>query len=227
VNDPPKITANETTLWYYDQQTTCVNDIQVSDDAHADQVIEVTLTAWSKPTRFNNFYLVDSSSLSYYYNYSYATGSTLNQTYVTVMRGSVSAINSALSRGVCWVGTFVANDDSANATSPPGQLTIFANDLGNPTGGANLTASYTIFTKSYNNPSSSLDPSAAGSTTGAFIGLSSLLSGSVYGTYRLLKKKKLLPEDADPWENDDVFDATAENPIYAGGAANAIYGDDE
>jgi len=57
---------------------------------------------------------------------------------------------------------------------------------------------------------------ASAGVTAALVGVTTVLSMAVFGTYKVMKNKKLLPEEADPWENDELFDATLDNPLYAG-----------
>jgi len=52
-----------------------------------------------------------------------------------------------------------------------------------------------------------------GRGAGGLIGVSSLMSLLIFGVYRFLAKKKIIPEEVDPWENDDMFDATVDNPL--------------
>jgi len=52
--------------------------------------------------------------------------------------------------------------------------------------------------------------------SGALIGVTTAMSAAVYGAYKAMKKRKLIPEDADPWANDELFDASMDNPIYSG-----------
>jgi len=50
----------------------------------------------------------------------------------------------------------------------------------------------------------------------AIAGGTTVISAGIYGLYRLMKRKKLLPEDADPWETDEFFDKTLDNPLFSG-----------
>jgi len=46
------------------------------------------------------------------------------------------------------------------------------------------------------------------------VGLTSAFSAVVFGIYGTLKKKRIIPEEIDPWENDEIFDVTSDNPLY-------------
>jgi hypothetical protein len=63
----------------------------------------------------------------------------------------------------------------------------------------------------------------------SLVGVTTVVSVSLFAAYRVMKKKNLIPEEADPWENDDLFDATLDNPIYSGATVtmSAVYEDEE
>jgi len=56
----------------------------------------------------------------------------------------------------------------------------------------------------------------AAPATGAMLGGTGIISTGVYILYRAMKKRKMLPEDANPWEADEGFDNTLDNPLYTG-----------
>jgi len=133
-------------------------------------------------------------------------GYTQNTATSATITGTVVAINSALSQGISF---------SATAS---GNLTISVNDGGfysevasGP--GPVMTGQGSVAVTIGGNKSFHSAPAA----TGAFVGGTSIVSAAVYGVYRTLKSKKVIPEEADPWENDDAFDATSDNPLYATG----------
>jgi len=56
---------------------------------------------------------------------------------------------------------------------------------------------------------------AVGAAPG-LVGVATLMSMGTYGVYKVMKKKKIIPEEADPWENDTLWDATLDNPLFSG-----------
>jgi len=135
------------------------------------------------------------------------------------------------SRGTFWFSC----DGDANSAFQAG-FTIFAsttanctlaflvNDNGYYGSGGALTATKTIFVILEKQPAGGGSGSGA-SAGGAFVGVTTLLSGTVFGIYGALKKKKIIPEEIDPSENDEIFDVTLDNPIYSGNpdALEAVY----
>jgi len=69
------------------------------------------------------------------------------------------------------------------------------------------------------------DPPIVGtiSSAGALIGVTSMMSMSTYGVYKVMKKRKLIPEDAAPWESDGAWDATTDNPLFSGPVMEAVF----
>jgi len=110
---------------------------------------------------------------------------------------TIPVINAALSQGISW---------DPDGSSTTGTLVVTVNDQG-VTGNGPLTTTHTT---SINVVIQS------DSIAGGFFGLTSLMSMGVFGVYKLLKKKKVIPEEADPWENDELFNATLDNPLFAG-----------
>jgi len=100
------------------------------------------------------------------------------------------------------------------STTLTAQITVTVFDNGN-IGTGNVLSGSTTFSV-YTTTSSSSSSSSGPTMSAAFAGGTSVISGSIYGIYRLMKKKKLLPEDSNPWETDEGFDNTQDNPLYNG-----------
>lgn len=169
-----------------------ITGVSVSDDSLTFPII-VTLTG----TNAQTVSLVSTSGVTY----------TQNTAVQATIQGTVSAINTALASGIQFVPT---------AT---GTLIIQVNDQGYYSevaqgAGPALTTNATVTVTLSAANSLSSGPAAV---TGAFVGSTGIVSAAVYGVYRTLKSKKVIPEEADPWENDDAFDATGENPLYGNG----------
>jgi len=111
--------------------------------------------------------------------------------------GTVQVVNQVLGQGIQW---------DPNGNSITGTLVLSVSDQG-AGGGAPLVTNYTT----------SINVIVQQDTiAGGFIGLTTLMSAGVLGIYKVLKNKKVIPEEADPWENDELFNATLDNPLFAG-----------
>jgi hypothetical protein len=127
-----------------------------------------------------------------------------------VLSGTLAAFNQVFSRG------FSVIHDGING-SP--SVTISIDDRGSNDG----TGSPALFgTISQSIPIDVIvDGGGTGLETG-FVGVAGVLSGAVFGAYKYMKKKKLIPEEADPWENDELFDMTLDNPLYSGTSPSSL-----
>jgi hypothetical protein len=94
-------------------------------------------------------------------------------------------------------------------------ITFVANDMGNnfvppnPALAKSFTLTVTLSALTTLN-------NAAGALGLGLIGVTSAGSMAVFGVYKVMKKRRMLDENADPWENDDIFDATNDNPLFSG-----------
>jgi len=94
-------------------------------------------------------------------------------------------------------------------------LNVTVNDNGNYGSGGPLVASKLLtITVSIGQPPTNY--SYAAPVSGALLGGTGIFSSGVYMLYRAMKKRKMLPEDANPWEADEGFDNTLDNPLYTG-----------
>jgi len=196
VNTVPSITLAQSTF------SSSSSGVTISGVSVADDSLNYNITVVLTGTNSQSVALVSSSGINYVQN-------TASKATIT---GTVTAINTALASGIQFVPTST------------GSLLIQVNDNGyfseqaqGP--GTPLTANATI-SVTFTTTSSLSSGSAA---TGAFIGSTTIVSAAVYGVYRTLKSKKVIPEEADPWENDDAFDATADNPLYGTSGVTPIY----
>jgi len=89
-----------------------------------------------------------------------------------------------------------------------GTIVIFVNDNGNVGIGGPMNTTKTI--------NVSINTSGIFGAGSGFIGVTTLMSAGVFGIYRALKRKKIIPEESDPWENDEIFDVTEDNPLFVG-----------
>jgi len=130
-----------------------------------------------------------------------------NNTKNLKLLGFLTQIDAALAAGLIYTPVHTGTDT----------LYVTFNDLGNisPSGLPHLTATLKFLVTV--NPAGGTQQSAV--FTSAFVGVSSVLSMGVFGAYKIMKKNKLIPEDADPWENDEMFDATLDNPLFSGAPA--------
>ena len=124
--------------------------------------------------------------------------------------GTLSTINSVLSQGVIYVPNKPGS----------GALNLAVNDnghtgLGGPLNSNTFKITVSVQTVSQANNIASSAGTAA-TVTGAAAGGAALLSGGLYGVYMFLKRRKMLPEDREPWETDADFDNTLDNPLYSG-----------
>jgi len=177
-----------------------ITGVSVNDDS-LNFPIKVTLTG----TNANSVSVVNPASVTYQ-----QTSATSAQ-----LTGTVSALNNALASGIQFVPSSLVT-----AT-----LQVSVNDQGfysevNQGAGTPLTASATITITVSSGKSLQSGP---GAVTGVFIGGTSIVSSAVYGVYRTLRSKKVLPEEADPWANDADYDATDNNPLYGGTGSTPIY----
>jgi len=190
VNTAPTVTTpSEYTL--SSPSTINIMGVSVSDDS-----LNFPITVTLQGTGASAISLVSNAGVGY----------TQNTATSATVTGTVAAINSALSQGISFSAT----------TS--GSLTISVNDGGYYSevasgAGSVLTGQGSVTVTIGGNKSLHSAPAA----TGAFVGGTGIVSAAVYGVYRTLKSKKVIPEEADPWENDDAFDATSDNPLYATG----------
>jgi len=147
------------------------------------------------------------------------------ETYVLVppikgiqFSGTKTAINNALQKGIIFVPS----------TRGQGTLTFTVNDNGNFGAGSPLASSFTLFVSITDEPQQPPQGAEQAAVGAAMVGVTTLVSLSLFGAYKIMKRRKLIPEEADPWENDELFDATLENPIYSGATItmNAVYDDD-
>jgi len=191
VNTAPQISAPATLSATFTEPPipAQTSDISFADDA-ADNfgIVSVSVASFGA----SSIELIDPSGIS-----GYVSGQT-----DLLLTGTIQALNLAFGRGF----RFVPNDQTEQGT-----ITITINDNGHHdmTGNVNpLEDQFEIIV----NISQELNLLGAA----GFIGLTGLMSAGVFGAYRFMKKKKLLPEEADPWENDELFDMTLDNPLYSG-----------
>jgi len=153
-------------------------------------------------------YFADPSGLTYFNN------ATLGQMY---FNGTLQAIQTALTSGLMYVPYKNSTSQTNVFNSIVDFCTLTVNDNGN-FGGANnpLSGSCTLTVRYTKGPSKNVSDAPSGAVAGAVAGSATLVSAGIYGVYKLLKKKKILPEDADPWETDEYFDQTTDNPLYSG-----------
>ena len=198
VNDAPVITMTSTSYTVPSGQFINIGGINVSDVDAGTSLLTVNITA--DTLICSKIYMRSITNLVNYTN-------TTNQ---ILFSGTLSSINAALAQYVVY---FAATNGSG------GYLTVSVNDNGNTGSGGALKATMTI--NIIGTPPQGTKPSNAAnlngpSITGAVVGGTAALSSGLYGVYAYMKKRKLLPEDTDPWEADADFDKTLENPLYSG-----------
>jgi len=105
---------------------------------------------------------------------------------------------------------FVAQRTPALTGDNTAVLTMFVNDQGNsPQGGLVLNVTKTANILLHKPGFGDGNPPPSTGVVGVF----GLISFGMFVVYRVLRKKKIIPEEIDPWENDDMFDATVDNPL--------------
>eukprot|EP01114_Cavostelium_apophysatum_P013120 TRINITY_DN310_c0_g1_i2.p1 TRINITY_DN310_c0_g1~~TRINITY_DN310_c0_g1_i2.p1 ORF type:complete len:3659 (-),score=1079.82 TRINITY_DN310_c0_g1_i2:58-10971(-) len=94
-------------------------------------------------------------------------------------------------------------------------FTIIVSDTGNfGTGGVkNVTIRSKLCLKG---GTSGKGGSTANGAASGFVAVTTAMALGIFSIYKILKHKKIIPEDVDPWENDEVFDVTLDNPLFSG-----------
>jgi len=217
VNDVPTADINVTYVAASDLDLTYgfnipgIFTVHIEDDAL--DTDEVTVTISSTNSEFLE--LTDTE----------LTGVTVNNLGTTlVVTGTISALNDCFSKTIRFWPDWCPNF----AYPCNGTVTVSVNDGGSyGTGGVkigNYTTNVEIHVASWY-------PGELPPIFGAMslVGVTTVVSVSLFAAYRVMKKKNLIPEEADPWENDDLFDATLDNPIYSGATVtmSAVYEDEE
>lgn len=134
-----------------------------------------------------------------------------------ILEGTLSQLNVAISKGIVF-------DPVPQLVGQTGAVFLKVNDTGNRgVGGPETTQ---IFIPIQIVAAGELQPIEAAA---ALVGVTTLLSMGLFGTYKILKRRKIIPEEADPWENDELFDATLENPLFSGSPSTlaAVYDSDQ
>jgi hypothetical protein len=191
VNTAPSITVTS------NYSVTSTNPITIMGVSVSDDSLTFPIIVTLQGVGASSISLVSTTGISYVQN---------NATTITIT-SPVSAISSALAQGITF--TPITSGSLIISVNDQGYYSEAAAGQGSP-----LTARKSVTITI--NTSQSLNTTPAG-VTAAFVGGTSIVSAAVYGVYRTLKSKKLIPEEADPWENDDAFDATNDNPLYAAG----------
>eukprot|EP01119_Soliformovum_irregulare_P000948 TRINITY_DN1069_c0_g1_i1.p1 TRINITY_DN1069_c0_g1~~TRINITY_DN1069_c0_g1_i1.p1 ORF type:complete len:2760 (+),score=837.80 TRINITY_DN1069_c0_g1_i1:89-8368(+) len=144
-----------------------------------------------------------------------------NQTLV--ITGTLNNINAALNVGIRAEPWFRPDPSVFAANLSNCYITLTIKDFGNGGDGTPSAIQYNItkqFRLNYGGTVGSTGPPAgAGGAVTGLVGVTSLLSLALFGGYRIMKKKKIIPENVDPWENDEIFNATQDNPLFATGPA--------
>jgi len=221
VNDPPVMTATATTGFC----DTAPNNnfipatvfLTVADDALPTASLTVTITDSNRATSIT---LINAAG---------ATVTTISATQFSVS-GTLALLAAALNGGISFLPVACPTLTGFPCT---GNITWTAQDFGSYGEGAgNSQPKTTTFSKSIHidrYSSAQGPPPATQAAVGGLVGVTTLVSISMFGAYRLMKRRKLIPEEADPWENDELFDATLDNPLYSGATVtmNAVFDEAE
>jgi hypothetical protein len=194
-NLPPNITGPVTALYDSSGTDSPLTTVIVHDDALAAQNIRMIVAG--SPSG------VDPSL---------ATEVGLTKTSVTFegnaalqYEGTVVAMNQALTNGIVY--SYVGGTNA--------YLRLFVDDLGSgPITKPAQNVTKTIQLVAATNIDRTLETVVG--AAGALVGVTTVASIGVYGVYAVLKRRKLLPDEADPWENDELWDATIDNPLFSG-----------
>jgi hypothetical protein len=198
VNDAPVITMSSQLFSFPVNAFQNINGINISDVDAGNSLLSVNIT--SDKTSCNKIWMRSTTNLVNYVN-------TSNQILFDGTVGSIDAAFAAL----------LVYEPKATGS---GFITVTVNDNGNTgSGGAlktTMTIAITVTTATGGGKGTTDNVVSGPSITGAVVGGTAALSSGLYGVYAYMKKRKLLPEDTDPWEADADFDKTLENPLYSG-----------
>jgi len=201
INDNPRITSSATVFATFGSSSTTnakMQDISVWDDNQVSPANQL-LTIKARRSECIDIFFDPTLPASMSPGCASTTQVTLNGVLFLQLRctAPLAAINLAFSNGLEFVPR----------TTGTGLIQISVNDLQGGSTSTNITVVISA-------PGGS--SVVAAPVTAALVGVTTVLSMAVFGTYKVMKNKKLLPEEADPWENDELFDATLDNPLYAG-----------
>jgi hypothetical protein len=220
VNDAPSMSATATTAFCDTEPNNNFVPANVVLTLLDDAISSASLTVTVNATR------AQSISMN---NVANVVVNTIDSLHFTVT-GTLPLLTAAFSSGI----SFLPNACPPLVGFPcTGTMTFVAQDFGSYGEGAgNSLPQMTEFSKNihidrYN--SNQGPPPTTEAAVGGLVGVTTLVSLSMFGAYRLMKRRKLIPEEADPWENDELFDATLDNPLYSGATVtmNAVFDEAE
>ncbi len=111
------------------------------------------------------------------------------------------------------------------------QLTVTVNDNGNWGQTRSFTPpSQVLLINILGTTGSNIGNKAAvtAAITASILGGTTVIGASLYGLYIFIRRKSnLLPQEYDPWENEEGFDATLDNPLYRGSSEPKVALDTE
>jgi len=210
-NTPPTITSsNYTTSCCSPQVTLFMRDIVINDDASTNNgVIEFNITnfqhaGYNQETAMLSIMNTSGSTLLF-------QGGVNNAGY----RAPIRSINVNLQSpyGLQYIPR---NNAPTNFVDYTVNFTISVSDLGQFGDGGPLNVTKLVFITVHNN----FGGGSPALQSSGFIIATAVLSAAVFVVYVTLKKKRIIPEEIDPWENDEVFDVTSENPLFTGPPGN-------
>jgi len=208
VNDPPQIVGHDDPyvyMYWYNRAlffAGLLTNVTIEDDAAPGTELTLTTYCLGCEPAISAFYFVDNSSFT---NFNW----TLDDygTYTIVANGTLAGINIALASGLRF------DPVGQGEYNVPEAIWLEINDNGNTGTGGDLNA--TRIFGVIEEETSSIHPPGAGPAIVGMVGITSLVSLGLFGAYKLMKKKNLIPEEADPWENDSLWDATVDNPLFS------------
>jgi hypothetical protein len=140
------------------------------------------------------------------------------------VQGTLAQLNGAFSRGIRVTPKTCGTPKQFPCNVTVNFLVADNGAFGEGPGAVPKTTTLSIFipVQRSNTPSDEITTTAS---VGALVGVTTLMSLGMFGAYKIMKRRKLIPEEADPWENDELFDATLDNPLYSGATVtmNAVF----